>query len=273
VTVKALCTKAGMSRQNFYKEKRKLKEQAIDEGLVIELVREQRRIHPRMGVRKLQGLIREGLLKAELQIGRDKLFALLKREKMLVPPLPRSPRTTNAYHTLPVFRNEIKDIEPTGPDQIWVSDITYVRTMESFLYLSLIMDLYSRKVVGYHIGYNLEGELSLNALKMALRGLKEGYFPIHHSDRGCQYCCHDYVEMLEGHKLGISMTEENHCYENAHAERLNGILKQEYGLGGQFKTRGQARVAIEQAIRVYNHLRPHGSLGGRVPEEVHEKAA
>jgi transposase InsO family protein len=154
-----------------------------------------------------------------------------------------------------------------------VSDVTYVRTENAFIYLSVIMDLYSRKIVGYHSGDNLEASGCIRALEMALRGLGEGSKPIHHSDRGCQYCCHEYVDILSSLDFVISMTEENHCYENAHVERLHGILKQEYGLGCSFKTKEQARKAIDNAVWVYNTLRPHGSLGNRVPEEVHGKAA
>ena len=135
------------------------------------------------------------------------------------------------------------------------------------------MDRYSRKIVGYECSESSDAEANLVALKRALAELPADKKPIHHSDRGCQYCCHEYVEALKSRNLPVSMTEQNHCYENAHAERLNGILKQEYALGVQFRTRDQARLAVDQAVWLYNSRRPHGSLDNQLPSHVHAKAA
>jgi transposase InsO family protein len=143
-----------------------------------------------------------------------------------------------------VFHNLVKGMEVVSPNQVWVTDITYIRTDEGFLYLSLRMDLWSRKIAGYHAGDILETEGAIRALELALRELPQGAAPVHHSDRGCQYCSHRYVEKLKAHGLSISMTEELHCYENAHAERLNGILKQEYGLGCSFRSKKQALARL-----------------------------
>jgi transposase InsO family protein len=151
--------------------------------------------------------------------------------------LPGMPKTTNSRHSLPVFHNLVNGMELTGPNQAWAADITYIRTDEGFLYLSLLMDRWSRKIVGYHAGDTLEAE---------------GAAPVHHSDRGFQYCSHRDVETLQAHGLSISMTEELHCYENAHAERLNGILKQEYGLGCSFRRKQQALAAVDEAVFLYN---------------------
>ena len=150
-------------------------------------------------------------------------------------------------------------------------DITYVRTEEGFLYVSLITDKCSRKIVGWHAAETLESVGALQALKMALNELPEGCKPIHHSDRGCQYCSHEYVEVLQQRYMKISMTEEDHCAENAMAERVNGILKKEYGVGSGFRTKAQARKALKQAVHLYNTRRLHGAIGYQVPEEVHKR--
>ena len=167
----------------------------------------------------------------------------------------------------------IKGLELTGANQVWVSDITYIRTREDFVYLSLITDKYSKKVVGFHVGRTLSAEDTLQALQMALESLPEGVCPIHHSDRGCQYCSHAYVKRLEDHGLAISMTEENHCAENAMAERMNGILKQEYFLNHEFRTVAQARQAVKEAVHLYNTRRPHRTLKLRTPEQIHKAVA
>jgi len=159
------------------------------------------------------------------------------------------------------------------PNQAWAADITYLRHRSGFSYLFLLTDLYSRKIVGYSVKQSLAAEGALEALQMARRqrGLSPGI--IHHSDRGIQYCCWAYTEKLQSRQISISMTEINHCYENAQAERLNGILKQEYGLGACFQTKAQVRQAVEQAVWLYNELRPHLSLNYQTPSEMHEKAA
>jgi len=141
------------------------------------------------------------------------------------------------------------------------------------MYLSLITDMYSRKIVGYHLGASLETEETLKALKMALKDKPTGAQPVHHSDRGCQYCSHEYVQALKDSGLGVIMTEQNHCSENALAERVNGILKQEYGLGYSFKNTMQMHQAVNQAVWLYNTRRPHCSLGLETPEHVHRMAA
>ncbi len=263
-----------MSRQNFYKQRQARAKHQVDEALVVSLVKRERRILPRLGGKKLHRLLREDLTHSGIKIGRDRFFDVLRDHDMLVKPLPpRSYRTTNSRHSLPLFRNLIRNLEATGSNQIWVSDITYLRTDEGFEFLSLIMDQWSRKIVGYHCGETLDAEANLTALTRAIEDLQPDRYPIHHSDRGCQYCCHEYVQVLQERGLPVSMTEENHCYENAHAERLNGILKQEHGLGWTFKTRELARRAVDQAVWIYNNQRPHGSLDDQVPASVHNQVA
>jgi transposase InsO family protein len=268
-----LCHKLGMSRQNYYKERKLRQRREVDNGLIEQLVRGERAVQPRLGGKKLFHILGPKLACLGVKIGRDRFFDVLREKSLLLERLPCCPKTTNSRHSLPVFHNLVKDMTLTGPNQAWAGDITYIRTDEGFLYLSLIMDLWSRKIVGYHSGDTLETEGTLCALKMALSKLPSGAFPVHHSDRGSQYCSHLYVEELQSHSFGISMTEELHCYENANAERLNGILKQEYSLGFSFRNKKQALEAVAEAVCLYNTKRPHTALKFETPENMHRMAA
>lgn len=266
-----LCDKVNMSRQNYYKARKLRCRREVDEGLAVELVKSERALQPRIGGRKLHVLLQPKLEEAGVQIGRDRFFEVLGDNGLLLERLPKSARTTYSRHSLPVFTNLVKDMELTAPNQAWASDITYLRIDGGFVYLSLITDMYSRKIVGYHAGNTLETEGCLRALEMAVRGLSKDERPVHHSDRGSQYCSHLYTGRLRDYGLGISMTEENHCYENALAERINGILKQEYWLGGTFRNKDQAVDAVKEAVWLYNTRRPHQSLGYEIPEQIHRK--
>jgi len=262
-----------MSRQNYYSRRQKRRRRAVDEDLVVEMVRAERALQPRLGTRKLHHLVKEPLEEAGAKVGRDRMFEILKERGLLVEAKASDyPTTTSSYHCLPVFKNLIKNQEVSQPNQIWVGDITYLRTEEGFMYLSLLTDKMSRKIVGYHCGDSLEAIGCVRALEMALEQMPKGAQPIHHSDRGSQYCCHDYVNRLVDGGLSISMTEKDHCAENALAERMNGIIKGEYGLGQKFKTKASAQVAVDQAIDLYNTRRPHSSLGNRFPDQVHSLA-
>jgi transposase InsO family protein len=172
-----------------------------------------------------------------------------------------------------VFHNPVKDTVLTGPDQAWAADIAYIRTGEGFLYLSLLTDMRSRKIAGYHAGDTPGTEAAVKTLETALAKLPEGAHPVRHSDRGCQYCSHLYVEKLRARGLPVSMTEETRCYENAVAERVNGILRQEYGPGCTFRGKKQALAAIDGAVFLYNTVRPHMSLNYDPPEKMHRKVA
>lgn len=273
LSISALCERVGMSRQNYYAARRLRRRREIDEDLIVELVRRERHMQPRLGGRKLLHLLKNDLETVGVSIGRDRFFEVLAERNLLVVPKRGVPRTTMSRHSLPVFRNLLEEKTLWGPNEAWVSDLTYIRTEEGFLYAALIMDAYSRKIVGYHIGDRLEAEGCLKALDMALNSLPEGKYPLHHSDRGCQYCCHLYVEHLQARGLPISMTEIRHCYENAKAERLNGILKQEYEMDRTFRTKAQAKEAFEQAVWLYNYRRPHLELKYKFPADVHQEAA
>lgn len=269
----ALCRAAGMSRQNFYKSRRARQRRAVDAGLVAELVRRERAQQPRLGGLKLHRRLKGELEEAGVRLGRDRFLEVLRGERLLLEPLPRAPRTTWSGHSLEVFPNRIKGVVLEAPNQAWASDITYLRTREGFGYLSLITDLFSRKVVGYHVGHDLTAGESLHALEMALKAKPAQARLTHHSDRGCQYCSHEYVGRLKAQGIAISMTEKEHCAENALAERVNGILKQEYFLKGEFPDLATARNAVKEAVWLYNTCRPHRSLNLRTPADVHGVAA
>lgn len=182
-------------------------------------------------------------------------------------------KTTNSYHRFYKYKNIIKDLEVTRPNQVWVSDITYIRTVKGFCYLALITDVYSRKIVGWDLSNSLELNGCVRALQKALRQTKNTDGLIHHSDRGIQYCSNVYTQILKRNKIDISMTEENHCYENAIAERVNGILKDEFYLDQTFDSLQHAKTAAKSAINLYNQIRLHVSLDYKTPNMVYLKTA
>ena len=184
-----------------------------------------------------------------------------------------SSRTTNSLHRFYKYKNIIKDVQVTRPNQVWVSDITYIRTVKGFCYLALITDMHSRKIVGYDLSDSLELNACVRALNKAIYQAKSINGLIHHSDRGIQYCSNVYTQILKRNKIDISMTEENHCYENAMAERVNGILKDEFYLDQTFTSMEHAKRATKNAINLYNEIRLHLSLDFKTPNYVHQNAA
>ena len=274
VSVSAVCRRLGMTRQNYYARRCQRQRRQVDEEMIVELVRAERRLQPRLGTRKLRVVLQKQLAEEQIKVGRDRFFEVLGQAGLLLSPLPRKyPCTTSSYHCLPVFGNLIKELTVTLPHHVWVGDLTYLRTAEGYLYLALLTDKGSRKIVGYHCGDTLEASGCLKALEMAVRDLPAGRRPIHHSDQGSQYCCHEYVGQLEAWGLPVSMTERDHCAENALAERMNGILKSEYGLGQEMASKAQARRMVDQAVELYNTRRPHLALKMRKPADVHSLAA
>jgi putative transposase len=258
-----------MTRQNFYKQRCLRGRREVDEHLIVELVAAERAVQPRLGGRKLLHVLCADLSEAGVRIGRDRFFQVLRDHELLIHRKVRSARTTDSRHTMRVYPNLLAELDLSGPHQALVSDITYLRTDHGFVYLCLVMDAFSRTIVGFDCSDTLEREGALRALSQALGQLPAGHRAIHHSDRGGQYCCGEYVEKLRKAGVGISMTQENHCYENAKAERLNGILKQEYGLAGSFSDRAEARRAVREAVVLYNFRRPHQSLNYATPMQVH----
>jgi transposase InsO family protein len=274
VSVSGICRKVGITRQNYYARRKARPRRAVDAELVVALVLAERKIQPRLGTRKLYFMFKGTLVKAGVNLGRDRFLEVLRAHDLLVTPKPTAyPCTTNSHHYLPVFTNRIKGLAVSKPNEVWVGDLTYVRTAVGFLYLALLTDKVSRKVVGYHCGDTLAAGGCLAALKQALAALPAGATPIHHSDQGTQYCCHEYINWVQAHGLSVSMTETDHCAENALAERVNGILKGEYGLGEEFKTKAAGHLAIDQAVHLYNTRRPHTALGYRTPQAVHSLTA
>jgi putative transposase len=224
-------------------------------------------------VRKLQRSLDPEFTKANLKVGRDTLFNILRKHNMLTLRKKYSSRTTNSLHRFYKYHNIIKDFKTSRPNQIWVSDITYIRTIKGFCYLALITDAYSRKIIGYDLSNSLELSGCVRALNKALYKAKNIEGLIHHSDRGIQYCSNVYTQILKRHNIAISMTEDNHCYENALAERINGILKDEFYLDQTFTDVAHAKRATKNAINLYNEIRLHLSLDYKTPNYVHQNAA
>lgn len=224
----------------------------------------------RLGGRKLLSMISPLMPEGE-SIGRDAFFDLLRRNGMLVRKRRTRAFTTNSYHWLHKYPNLIKEFSPKGPNQLWVSDITYIKTSAGFVYLYLITDAYSRKIVGWHLSETMEAQNALEALYMALSQLPANAKQIiHHSDRGIQYCSSKYVNCLQKHGVKISMTENGDPYENAIAERVNGILKTEWLYDMGLKNVVDAKKAVKQIINIYNSERPHSSVQMLTPNQAHQ---
>ena len=212
--------------------------------------------------------MQKDLDKNNIKIGRDAMFDLLREFDMLVKTRRFKHYTTNSNHSLQKYPNQIKDVIPTAPNRLWVSDITYIEGSKGFNYLSLITDAYSRKIVGHCLSENYSVKGTIEALRKALKEnkIKEGL--IHHSDRGVQYCSKEYTSILKKKKVVISMTENGSPYENAMAERVNGILKTEL-LKSKYEDRQEAIKEIDKAIAIYNNKRPHLSIGMLTPKQAH----
>lgn len=266
-----ICTLFGKTRQAFYDEKSRKKELQLQEVLILSEVKKIRDDHNFMGCEKILPKIKTFLEDHKIKIGRDKMYKLLKSHDMLIRKRKTKPFTTNSNHAYKRYKNLVANITLTEPCQLWASDITYISTKVGFCYLSLITDCYSHKIVGYCLYPTLESEGALNALQMAFETNKEHPDLIHHSDRGIQYCCNEYVKALEAEKVKISMTQNGDPYENAIAERVNGILKSEYGLGTVLEDYVNANEKTKRAIELYNNDRPHLSCEMLTPNEAHKR--
>jgi len=263
----------GLKRDAYYKYKARADKRLKQEQQIVDIVKKRRRSLPREGVRKLKIALKDEFNNANLKVGRDTLFNVLRKHNMLTLRKKYSTRTTNSLHRFYKYKNIIKDVEVTKANQIWVSDITYIRTIKGFCYLALITDMYSRKIIGYDLSDSLELSGCIRALNKALYKAKDIKGLIHHSDRGIQYCSNAYTQILKRNNIGISMTEENHCYENAIAERVNGILKDEFYLDQTFTNMEHAKRATKNAINLYNEIRLHVSLNYKTPNMVYLKSA
>lgn len=260
----------GKTRQAYYKQKKETYKESIKEDLVLTVVKKIRETQKRTGGRKLLEMLREKLGQGQM-MGRDEFFNLLRRHGLLVHKRKFRAVTTNSFHWLHKYPNLIKGLSPERPNHLWVSDITYINTDKGFLYLYLITDAYSRKIIGWQLSDNLESDNAILALYMAISQLPANSGEIiHHSDRGIQYCSLKYVKVLETHGIKISMTENGDPYENAIAERINGILKTEWLYDMRLNNYTEAREAVEQIIRIYNTERLHSSIEMLTPDQAHK---
>jgi transposase InsO family protein len=264
-----MCKYFQISRAAYYKSLKTEEDACFSEKMIVELIHRERRLQPRLGGKKLYWLLGPEIHRIAPHFGRDKFFALLRDCDLLVSRKRQYRKTTHSYHHFHKYGNLIKDMSITAPNQVWASDITYLRTEKSFVYLSLITDMYSRKIVGWYVSESLTIEGCIQALTAAIKEHPVPQGLIHHSDRGVQYCSHEYVNILKKQGAAISMTEDNHCYENALAERVNGILKDEYLFEGTLKDIEHARTACREAVNLYNTRRPHWSLEFKTPQQVH----
>ncbi len=268
-SIQTLCSLLGYSRQAFYKFVQHAEKEALQHDLILQEVFSIRKTLKRLGTRKLlykmEGFMREH----HIGIGRDAMFNLLATHKLLIRKRKRRvPVTTFSDHWMRKYPNLIVEFVPTAPNQLWVSDITYITLKDDFAYLSLITDAYSRKIVGFYLSETLSADGCIKALQMALKNNPQLGRLIHHSDRGSQYCCADYVSILDKHFVKISMTQSGDPLENAIAERVNGILKDEL-LEKIYVKYQEAKQAIAAAISIYNYQRPHSSIDMLTPIEAH----
>jgi len=270
-TLVSTCRLLGVDRQVYYRRKQTIVRKQETAEIVVKLVVEVRKQMPRIGTRKLYYLLYDEL--KELRIGRDKLFAILEANHLLIKPARRYVTTTNSRHRYRKHKDLIAEQVPHRPEQIWASDITYLGNNGDFKYLALVTDTYSKKIVGYDVSDNLGAEGPIRALKMGLRqrSYKDKEL-IHHSDRGFQYCCDSYQTLLKKKKVRCSMTESYDPYANAVAERVNGILKQEFLLNRQKADLTVMKKIVKSSVQIYNHQRPHYSCYMRTPEQMHRQS-
>ena len=266
-----LCALLGYSRQAYYQHLKVQSQEALQEDLLVQEVLRIRKTQKRIGVRKLLVMMNVFMQYHCIGIGRDSFFEMLRDQGLLIRRRRRSkPQTTFSHHWLRKYQNLIIGFVPTAPNQLWVSDITYIHLEEGFAYLSLITDAYSHKIVGFYLCEDLTAKGCLKALGMALENNPSRDKLIHHSDRGLQYCSHDYVKLLQDNGIELSMTQNGDPRENAVAERMNGILKDEL-LEVCYPTFASAQEAIATAISIYNHQRPHSSVDMLTPIVAHTK--
>jgi transposase InsO family protein len=264
-----LCRLFGKTRHAYYDALWRKEGVPVKEDVILQEVLALRRDLPGLGTRKLHHLLQPCLASHGIRIGRDCLFDLLQEHGLLVRRRKRKAITTDSRHWMRKYGNLVRGVAVTGPEQVWVSDITYIRMGSQWGYLSLITDAYSRKIVGYCFRSDLMAEGCIEALQMAIGNRMYDGPAIHHSDRGSQYCSHQYVNLLHQNGIAISMTENGDPYENALAERVNGIIKTEFNLHGSLLGFEQTYGRIRKSIRAYNEMRPHASCDYLTPEQAH----
>jgi putative transposase len=268
-----LCRLLGITRQCFYQSVWRRDDLSVQDELIVQQVHVLRALHRSMGTRKLYVLLQPFLMEHQIKIGRDALFDLLSAHRLLVRKRRRRIATTQSWHTFHKYPNLTSGIHLTGINQLWVSDITYQKVADnSWSYISFVSDAYSHKILGYQVAPTLETVYCKAALQMAINSLADHKSDglIHHSDRGLQYCSQQYVQLLQQNDIAISMTQTGDPRENAIAERVNGIIKEEYLNHHQFKTQKEVEEKLQQAVNLYNNERPHMSCSMLSPTTVHE---
>jgi len=265
------CHLFGIDRQVYYRKIRRRSCRQARATQVVAMVTEIRKSMPRVGTRKLYYLLVNRL--QQLKIGRDKFFDILRANYLLIHPKRSYHVTTNSHHRFRKHQNLVLELAINRPEQVWVSDITYIGKREKPCYLSLVTDAYSKKIMGHHVADNLNAESSLMALKMAVRSRKnKSQSLIHHSDRGLQYCADDYQNLLATNKIKCSMTQNSDPYENAVAERVNGILKQEFMIDTYHQDLPTMKIIVRETIEIYNNQRPHYSNHMLTPIQMHSQS-
>lgn len=270
ISVECVCRLFGKTRQAWYDVSQRHTNQHLQEELLLQWVQQIREVLPRTGGLKLYSMVKDKLQLHAIPLGRDGFFNFLRKYDLLIQPKKKYIHTTQSFHRFKKWPNLVEHITVCAPEQLWVSDITYLRTESGFIYLFLITDAWSRKITGYHVSQQLKVKGCLSALRKALDGRQyPGKALIHHSDRGIQYCCDEYVQLLQQHGIAISMTQTGSPYDNAIAERVNGILKQEFNLDVVFKTYSHAIEPVARAVHLYNTVRPHFGCRLKTPAEQH----
>lgn len=267
-----LCGWFGVTRQAYYQNNWEGISTTLEEDLILQKVKFIRKNHRRIGTRKLYEMIWPFMQEHRIKMGRDALFDLLSANQLLVRKRKRRIQTTNSSHWFRKYPNLIREFVPTAINQLWVSDITYWKINGGHVYISFVTDAFSHKIVGYQVADTMEAVESIQALKMSLSALgAEPHFQLtHHSDRGIQYCSYAYVKLLQDYNIKISMTENGDPLENAIAERINGIIKEEYLDGHQVNTILEAKELLKLVVDLYNNERPHMSIGNLTPNQIHQ---
>jgi putative transposase len=267
-----LCGLFGKTRHAHYDHLWRSRKDSLKEEIILQLVYEIRKSLPRLGTRKMLFLLQPQLISHHIEAGRDYLFDLFDAHKLLIRQRRRKVFTTDSRHWMHKYADLAKGMDITHAEQLWVSDMTYIRVQNQWGYLSLITDAFSRKIMGYCLRADMLALGPIAALQMALDTRSySGQALIHHSDRGSQYCCKDYVDLLDSESIAISMTQSGDPYENALAERMNGIIKGEFNLYSTSVSFEQTYGKIHSSIKAYNELRPHGSCDYLTPCRAHEQ--
>lgn len=271
VSLTRICRLFGMSRQAYYQHHWKSESISLEHNIILKEIEQIRSLHKSMGVRKLYEKLEYFLGDHNIKIGRDALFELMSRQGLLIRKRKKRVTTTMSYHRFHKWPNLIKDFSPTAPNQLYVSDITYWKIKSGYVYISLITDAYSHKIVGFNVAETLEAIESIKSLRMALSALgAESHSSLtHHSDRGIQYCSTDYIKLLQDNNIKISMTETGDPRDNAIAERINGILKNEYLEHYVVHNLLEAIELLDKSVILYNNDRPHMTIDYHSPNKIH----